>query len=280
VIKAFVAGWPVSHSLSPSLHGFWLRRYHIEGSYEAVPIEPERFQYFLKALPASGFAGGNVTIPHKEAAFAACDRLDAEARAIGAVNTVWHENGRVCGTCTDAYGFSANLDQHQPDWRGFGNALVMGAGGASRAIVHALLSAGSGKVSIVNRTFERARAVAEAFGTRVSPYPWDMISRLLPGADLIVNTTPLGMEGHEADEFDILPAKDNAMVTDIVYVPLETPLLRAARMRGLKTVDGIGMLLHQAVPGFEKWFGVRPEVDQDLRLHLLSVLSARAARGT
>jgi shikimate dehydrogenase len=278
VIKAFVAGWPVSHSLSPSLHGFWLKRYGIDGSYEAVPVEPVRFDSFLKALPSSGFAGGNVTIPHKEAAFAACDRLDAEAGAIGAVNTVWLEGGNVCGSCTDAYGFSANLDQHQQGWRGFGHALVMGAGGAARAIVHALLTAGSGRVSVVNRTFERASAISDAFGSRVSPHPWDRIAGLLPDVDLIVNTTPLGMEGHEAQMIDLLPAKETALVTDIVYVPLETPLLRTARLRDLKTVDGLGMLLHQAVPGFEKWFRVRPEVDEDLRLHLLSVLAARAAR--
>jgi shikimate dehydrogenase len=278
VIKAFVAGWPVSHSLSPALHGFWLKRYRIEGSYDAVPIEPARFESFLKALPSSGFAGGNVTIPHKETAFAACDRLDAEARAIGAVNTVWLDGTKVCGSCTDAYGFSANLDQHQPDWRGYDHALVMGAGGASRAIVHALLAAGGGRVSVVNRTFERARAIAEAFGARVSPFPWEVIARLLPDADLIVNTTPLGMDGHQAETIDLLPAKEYAVVTDIVYVPLETPLLRSARIRGLKTVDGLGMLLHQAVPGFEKWFSIRPAVDDDLRLHLLSILEARAAK--
>jgi shikimate dehydrogenase len=156
--------------------------------------------------------------------------------------------------------------------------MVMGACGASRAIVHALLSAGSGRVSVVNRTFERAKAIAEAFGARVSPYHWDRISTLLPDVDLIVNTTPLGMEGHGFENVDLLPAKENVLVTDIVYVPLETPLIRSARMRGLKTVDGLGMLLHQAVPGFEKWFGVRPEVDDDLRLHLLSVLAARAAQ--
>lgn len=278
MIRAFVAGWPVSHSLSPSLHGFWLKQHGIEGSYEALAVEPMRFEAFLRELPASGFVGGNVTIPHKEAAFAGCGLLDSEARAIGAVNTLWLENGLLCGTCTDAYGFSANLDQYQPTWRYFRQALVLGAGGAARAIVHALLSAGDGEVVIVNRTPERAQSLAETFGKRVMARNWDSIARSISQADLIVNTTSIGMAGHEDASIDLSPAKETALLTDIVYVPLETPLLRLARKRGLRTVDGLGMLLHQAVPGFEKWFGIRPVVDDSLRNHLLSVLVARETR--
>jgi shikimate dehydrogenase len=278
MIRAFVAGWPVSHSLSPALHGFWIQKYAIEGSYEAVAVEPARFEAFLKQLAASGYAGGNVTLPHKEAAFAACDQLDAEAQAIGAVNTLWLENGQICGSCTDAYGFSANLDQYEPAWRDFGQALVIGAGGAARAIVHALLSAGDGEVTIINRTHERAQSLAGTFGKRVIARNWDSISRSISQADLIVNTTSLGMAGQEDGTIDLSPAKEKALFTDIVYVPLETPLLNSARMRGLRTVDGLGMLLHQAVPGFEKWFGIRPVVDDRLRNHLLSVLAAREAR--
>jgi shikimate dehydrogenase len=275
MIRAFVAGWPVSHSLSPSLHGFWLNQHGIEGSYEALAVEPERFEAFLRELPASGFAGGNVTIPHKEAAFAGCGLLDAEAKVIGAVNTLWLENGQLCGTCTDAYGFSANLDQYQPTWRDFRQALVLGAGGAARAIVHALLSGGDGEVVIVNRTHERAQSLAGTFGKRAIARNWDSIARSISQADLIVNTTSIGMAGQKGGTIDLSPAKETALVTDIVYVPLETSLLRSARMRGLRTVDGLGMLLHQAVPGFEKWFGIKPVVDDRLRNHLLSVLAAR-----
>jgi shikimate dehydrogenase len=278
MIRAFVAGWPVSHSLSPSLHGFWLKQHGIEGSYEALAVEPASFEAFLLELPASGYAGGNVTIPHKEAAFAGCDLLDSEARAIGAVNTIWLENGQLCGTCTDAYGFSANLDQYQPTWREYSKALVLGAGGAARAIVHALLSAGDGEVTIVNRTHERAQSLAGTFGRRVIARNSDSIAGSISHADLIVNTTSIGMAGHEGGWIDLSPAKETALFTDIVYVPLETPLLRSARKLGLRTVDGLGMLLHQAVPGFEKWFGIRPIVDDGLRNHLLSVLAARETR--
>jgi shikimate dehydrogenase len=276
LIKAFVTGWPVSHSLSPALHGFWLNRHGIDGSYEALPVKPEEFPGFLKGLPLSGFAGGNVTIPHKEAAFALCDVLDEAARAIGAVNTLWLEGGKVHGGCTDGYGFSANLDQHEPRWRKSGSALVIGAGGASRAIVHAVLSAGFEEVTVANRTLARAQALAESFGPKVRACGWDGIPDAMERAGLIVNTTSLGMAGKDAGTVDLAPARPDAIVTDIVYVPLETPFLRQARERGLAVVDGLGMLLHQAVPGFERWFGLRPHVDGELRAHLLSILAERS----
>ncbi len=274
--RAFVTGWPVSHSLSPALHGFWLRRHGIDGSYEALPVSPQDFPHFLKNLPQSVFAGGNVTIPHKETAFALCDVLDAHAKAIGAVNTLWHEGGKVHGGCTDSYGFAANLDQQMPGWRDCGSALVLGAGGAARAVVHALLSAGLTDVVIANRTLARAAALAESFGPLVKPCGWDGMAGPMANAGLIVNTTSLGMAGKEEGHVDLGPARSDAFVTDIVYVPLETPLLRQARERGLSTVDGLGMLLHQAVPGFERWFGLRPQVDDALRNHLLEILAARA----
>jgi shikimate dehydrogenase len=275
LIKAFITGWPVSHSLSPALHGFWLRRHGIDGSYEHMPVKPEGFAAFLKDLPASGYAGGNVTIPHKEIAFALCDVLDGEAKAIGAVNTLWIEAGKVHGSCTDGYGFSANLDQNCPDWRKAKSALVIGAGGASRAIVHALLSAGIAQITVANRTLARAQALIAHFDGDLRACGWEGIPAALGEAGLIVNATSLGMKGHEAGMIDLAPARPDAIVTDIVYVPLETPFLRNARERGLATVDGLGMLLHQAVPGFERWFGVRPQVDTALRQHLLEVLAAR-----
>jgi shikimate dehydrogenase len=277
LIKAFVTGWPVSHSLSPALHGFWLKRHGIAGSYEALPVSPEDFRTFLHDLPASGFVGGNVTIPHKEAAFAGCDVLDGEARAIGAVNTLWVEAGKVHGSCTDGYGFSANLDQYCPQWRDAKTALVIGAGGAARAVVHALLSGGIERVIVANRTRERAQALIANFQGNLQACGWQDIPDALPDAGLVVNTTSLGMKGHGGDEawIDLAQARDDAIVTDIVYVPLETPFLRSARRRDLVTVDGLGMLLHQAVPGFERWFGVRPRVDAALREHMLAVLAAR-----
>jgi shikimate dehydrogenase len=276
LIKAFVTGWPVSHSLSPALHGFWLKRHGIAGSYEAVAVSPDDFLDFLRNLPGSGFAGGNVTIPHKEAAFALCDRLDGDAKAVGAVNTLWLEDGLVCGGCTDGYGFAANLDQQNPAWRKCGSALVLGAGGAARAVVHALVTAGVREITVANRTLSRAEALAQSFGHTVEPCPLDAIAGALAKAGLIVNTTSLGMAGKDDGKVDLAPARQDAIVTDIVYVPLETPLLRQARERGLATVDGLGMLLHQAVPGFERWFGLRPAVDGELRAHLLEILAARA----
>ena len=265
--RAFVTGWPVAHSRSPMIHGTWLAELGLPGSYEAVAVEPQDFAAFLGGLRAQGFVGGNVTIPHKEAAFALVDRRDAAAEAIGAVNTLWFEGGTLVGGNTDAYGFSTNLDERLDGWRSAGRALVLGAGGAARAVVHALLSAGIPDIRVVNRTRERAEALAADFGPKVQGFGSQAEAGELRLADLVVNTRPGGKAGRR--DLDALPdlshVKQDALATDIVYVPLETPFLQAAKARGLSTADGLGMLLHQAVPGFERWFGVKPTVGSSLR---------------
>ncbi|MFD2239175.1 shikimate dehydrogenase [Aureimonas populi] len=268
--RAFVTGWPVRHSRSPAIHRFWLDTMGLAGSYEALAVSPQDFPAFLAGLSAAGLAGGNVTIPHKEAAFASVEKRDADARAIGAVNTLWFEAGRLVGGNTDSYGFSANLDERLPGWRNAGEAVVLGAGGAARAVVHALAAAGVGRVRIVNRTLSRAREVAGAFGPAVTAHGVEEEAALLSACDLLVNTRPsaeAGGSGKGVVDLDALP--DHALVTDIVYVPLETPILASARARGLRAADGLGMLLHQAAPGFERWFGRRPVVDEALRAHIL-----------
>jgi len=274
--KAFVCGHPIAHSRSPKIHGFWLRQYGIDGSYDAIDVEPEVFDDFLARLAANGLVGGNVTIPHKEAAFRLVQRRAAAAEAIGAVNTLWFENGHLWGDNTDAYGFAANLDEYAPDWDKAETALVLGAGGAARAVVHALKMRGFKHIRIVNRTAERALALADAFGEGVSGHPLAASGEFLPDTGLLVNTTSLGMQGSGELPVDPSALPAHAIVTDIVYVPLETPLLAAARARGLKTVDGLGMLLHQAVPGFERWFGVRPEVTRELRELIVADLGVAA----
>ncbi|RCS22345.1 shikimate dehydrogenase [Phyllobacterium salinisoli] len=270
--RAFVTGFPIRHSRSPLIHGFWLKAYGLEGSYEAIETAPEAFPAFLFSLRDKFYAGGNVTIPHKETAFALCERHDSAAEAIGAVNTLWFEHDRLHGGNTDAYGFAANLDEYAKDWDDTDTALVLGAGGASRAIVHALKSRGIGHIHIANRTLARARDVADHFGSGVSAHDWSEAQNFVAASGVIINTTPLGMEGHGGRELalDLSKADPETIVTDIVYVPLETPFLRLAGDAGLKTVDGLGMLLHQAVPGFEHWFGVRPNVTQELRAHILA----------
>lgn len=278
--KAFVTGFPIKHSRSPLIHGFWLKEYGIEGSYEAIEVKPENFAEFALSLQKNGFAGGNVTIPHKEMAFAAVESRDSAALAIGAVNTFWFENGKLCGGNTDAYGFSANLDALAPGWDNADVALVLGAGGAGRAIVHALQTRGFSRIAIVNRTLSRAEELASHFGQAVSAYRWDAAQALVKDAGLIVNTTSLGMSGHgDAEDFplDLSEAQKSAVATDIVYIPLKTPFLAKAEAAGLKTVDGLGMLLHQAVPGFERWFGKRPEVTDALREHILDDMKKAGA---
>ena len=263
--KAFVTGHPIAHSRSPKIHGYWLAQYGIDGSYEAIDVAPDNFASFLKALGDNGFRGGNVTIPHKEAAFAGVARRDHAAAAIGAVNTLWFEDGVLWGGNTDGYGFAANLDQYAPGWAANGPAVVLGAGGASRAVIHALKERAVKDIRIVNRTLARAEELGRHFGAGISAHGADALGELLGDAGLLVNTTSLGMHGNETLAADPSALPDHAIVTDIVYVPLETPLLAAARARGLKTVDGLGMLLHQAVPGFERWFGRKPEVTPELR---------------
>lgn len=275
--KAFVTGHPVLHSRSPKIHGFWLQQYGINGSYEAIDVAPDRFAEFLHKLGVQGFHGGNVTIPHKEAAFAQVQRRDHAADEIGAVNTLWFEDGVLCGGNTDAEGFAANLDDHVSGWAKNGPAVVLGAGGASRAIIHALKSRGINDIRIVNRTVARAKELKDRFGMGVSAHGLEATGELLHDAGLLVNTTALGMHGDEDLVADPALLPVHAIVTDIVYVPLETPLLAAARQRGMKTVDGLGMLLHQAVPGFERWFGTRPRVTPELRAFIVTDLGRPGA---
>jgi shikimate dehydrogenase len=264
MLRAFVCGHPVAHSRSPLIHGHWLKTHGIAGIYEKIDVPPAEFSAFAASLAARGFAGGNVTIPNKEAAFALVSRRDGAAEAIGAVNTLWFEGGALVGGNTDAYGFSANLDERLHGWRDAGTATVLGAGGAARAVVHALADAGIGRIAVVNRTAARAESLAAAF-PRAEAHGWDRLDGLLASTDLLVNTTSLGMDGEAGAGLDMALLPDSALVTDIVYVPLETPLLAQASRRGLRTADGLGMLLHQAVPGFERWFGTRPQVTGELR---------------
>ncbi|KQT52580.1 MULTISPECIES: shikimate dehydrogenase [unclassified Aureimonas] len=270
--RAFVTGWPVWHSRSPLIHGTWLRELRLAGSYQRLGIPPEEIGEFLEGFLAGPFVGGNVTIPHKEAVFRALDRRDAAAEAIGAVNTLWREGGTLVGGNTDAYGFSANLDERLSGWADATEALVLGAGGAARAVVHALLERGVTRVAILNRTSDRAIALAESFGARASGHGEEERETLLARTDLLVNTVPIppvdpemARFGYEPPLPDLSALPDHALVTDIVYVPIETPVLRAARARDLRAADGLGMLLHQAAPGFERWFGRRPEVTPALR---------------
>jgi shikimate dehydrogenase len=269
---ACVVGWPVTHSRSPVIHRFWLKEFGIDGDYVIHPVEPGKAEAFFRDFATSGFVGCNVTLPHKEAAFASVAEMGPAARTIGAVNTIWLENGRTIGANTDATGFLASLDQDAPLWdRGHREAVVLGAGGAARAVVWALADRGFGVVHVVNRTVDRAEAF-QAFGKAVRPAGWDALPGLLRSADVLVNTTTLGMRGQPDLNIDLSPMKSSALVTDIVYVPLITPLITAARARGLHTVDGLGMLLHQAVPGFQKWFGRRPTVTPALRAAVLATM--------
>ncbi|AZV18914.1 shikimate dehydrogenase [Mesorhizobium sp. M7A.F.Ce.TU.012.03.2.1] len=270
--KAFVSGHPVKHSRSPKIHGHWLAKHGIDGSYQAIDVAPQDFAEFVNTLQANNYRGGNITIPHKEAAFALAERRDQAAQEIGAVNTLWFEDGVLWAGNTDGHGFAANLDDHAPGWASKGSAVVLGAGGASRAVIHALKERGVADIRIVNRTLARAIELRDRFGAGVSAHGMAATDELLSDAGLLVNTTALGMHGNEGLSADPARLPDHAIVTDIVYVPLETPLLAAARGRNLKAVDGLGMLLHQAVPGFERWFGVRPRVTAELRALIVADL--------
>lgn len=272
---ACVVGWPVAHSRSPAIHRFWLHQFGIDGDYVPIAVEPERVAAFFKDFTTSGYVGGNVTVPHKEAAFVAVDELDAAASAIGAVNTLWIYGGKLVGENTDSLGFLANLDEGAQSWdKNPGAAVVLGAGGAARAVLYALMERGFAPIHLLNRTLERAEALAERFGRAIRPAGLEQAEQLLGEAKILVNTTTLGMKGSESIAFDLGRLPDDAVVTDLVYVPLETPLLAAARARGLRTVDGFGMLLHQAAPGFERWFGKRPTVSPALRAAILRTFEA------
>ncbi len=271
--KAFVTGHPIAHSRSPKIHGYWLKTYGIDGSYRAIDVAPADFLEFLRTLQANGLEGGNVTIPHKEVAFARVERRDEAAEMIGAVNMLWLEDGVLWGGNSDWIGFAGNLDEHAPGWDKNGPAVVLGAGGAARAVIHALQVRGVRDIRIVNRTLARAQELADRFGAGVTAH--GAVGDLLADAGLLVNTTSLGMHGDATLAADPAGLPGHAIVSDIVYVPLETPLLAAARARNLKTVDGLGMLLHQAVPGFERWFGKRPEVTPELRAMIVADIVAK-----
>ena len=264
-VVAGVAGWPVAHSRSPRLHGHWLQRYGIDGLYAPFAIAPDDFGRAVRGLAAAGLAGLNVTLPHKEAAFALSGRADETARRLGAVNTlIFGPDGTIEGRNTDAFGFAENL-KNGGLADGGGTAVVLGAGGAARAVVLALQSLGYGPIRVSNRTAERADALAATLGPGVEAVAWAERAAALAGAALLVNATSLGMTGQPALDLSLADLPAGAAVTDIVYTPLETPLLGAARSRGCRTVDGLGMLLHQGRPGFHAWFGVDPAVDADLR---------------
>lgn len=269
---AGVMGWPVDHSRSPRLHGYWLELHGIDGAYLPLSVRPEHAREALRALPKLGFRGCNVTVPHKEAAAAEVDILEPFARRTGAVNTVIvREDGKLEGRNTDGFGFLENLRQGAPGWRaGRGAAVVLGAGGAARAVVAALLDDGAPEVRIVNRTLDRAARLAEEIGGAISAFRWDEAGAALEGAALLANTTTLGLAGQPPLDLDLGALPPAALVTDAVYAPLETDLLARARARGNEVVDGIGWLLHQARPGFAAWYGVEPEVTPALRAHVLA----------
>jgi shikimate dehydrogenase len=277
--RACVIGWPISHSLSPVIHGFWLKQHRLEGEYIKAAVAPEEFKEFLTSLSTRGFCGANITVPHKIEAYRLCELRDGAAEAIGAVNTVWLEAGRLCGSNTDTYGFAANLDCETPNWDRGGPAIVIGAGGAARAIVFTLLQRGFEDIRIVNRSKGRAEELAASFPPSRA-FGFEALDRALGGARLLVNCSTLGMAGAPPLQIDLAVVAANATVCDIVYHPLETGLLRQARERGLAAVDGLGMLLHQAVPAFEKWFGVRPEVTPGLRLAVLEAIAEREKSST
>lgn len=272
---AGIMGWPIAHSRSPALHGFWLDEHRIDGAYVPLAVAPERLEQALRALPALGFRGCNLTIPHKEAALKAMDRVEPFARQIGAMNTVVvAADGSLEGSNTDVFGFRENLREQAPDWQpAAGPAVVLGAGGSARAVLAALSTVGVGEIRLVNRTRERAEMLAHELAgpaERITVHPWSSRAAALDGAGLLVNTTSLGMEGSPPLDIDLAALPRGAVVVDIVYVPLETGLLATARRRGHTVVDGLGMLLHQGRPGFAAWFGADPQVTPALRQAMLA----------
>lgn len=277
--RAGIIGWPIEHSRSPLIHGTWLKRYGIDGSYERFAVKPEDVRSFLSDLSGKGLVGCNVTIPHKQAALAAADVVHDSARAIGAANTLWLEGGKLHADNTDSYGFMTYLRAEVPSWpRMRGPVLILGAGGAARAIIHGFIEARVEEILIANRTLARAEELAKAFagrGSKLSAIGWETRQAAAVDAGVIVNTTSLGMKGEGDLGISFDRVGPMTVVADIVYVPLVTPFLAAARAAGLVTVDGLGMLLHQAVPGFHRWFGVRPEVTSDLYELILADIEGR-----
>jgi shikimate dehydrogenase len=265
VKAACVIGWPVEHSRSPLIHGYWIKKYKLNADYRREAVSPENFEEFVGTLAKRGYVGANVTIPNKEAA-RALSKADVRAEKVGAANTLWLDGTTLRSTNTDVEGFINNLDASAAGWnRGLDTVVVLGAGGTARAVVYGLGERGAKRIHVVNRTIDRAVALREEFGKQVNPVRWEELGGLLSSASLLVNTTSLGMTGKPPLTVNLAKLPPSAVVADVVYAPLVTPLLAAARARGLRTVDGLGMLLHQAVRGFELWFGVRPEVTPDLR---------------
>lgn len=272
--RACVIGWPVEHSRSPAIHRYWLELYGIDGAYEKEAVRPEEFASFLGSLSDRGYAGANVTLPHKTEALRLATKADESARAIGAANTLWLDGtGRLNASNTDAYGFMTNLNQEAPHWnKGRAPVMVLGAGGAARAILYGLIAQGASRILLANRTRDRAEVLAGTFGPAVSVVDWDARNQALAGCGLLVNATSLGMSGKGPLDIEVEALPEDAVVADIVYSPLETPLLATARARRRQAVDGLGMLLYQAVPGFERWFGVRPQVTKELKAHVAATL--------
>jgi shikimate dehydrogenase len=259
-----IIGWPAGHSRSPLIHNYWIKQHNLNAEYRREAVPPEKFADFVRAMRAHGYVGANVTVPHKEAALKLSEP-DDRARAVGAAQTLWYDGDTLRSTNTDVEGFLANLDQAAPGWdRGLESAVVLGAGGGARAVVFALIAREVQRITVINRTPARAQALQKQFGARVLAARWDETAALLGGAGLLVNTTTLGMVGQPPLDIE-LRGPASLVVADLVYDPLVTGLLAAARARGLRTADGLGMLLHQAVRGFERWFGVRPTVTTDLR---------------
>jgi shikimate dehydrogenase len=274
VKRACVIGWPVEHSRSPAIHRYWLELYGIDGAYEKEAVRPEEFASFLGSLSDRGYAGANVTLPHKTEALRLATKADESARTIGAANTLWLDGaGRLNASNTDAYGFMTNLNQEAPHWnKGRAPVMVLGAGGAARAILYGLIAQGASRILLANRTRDRADVLAGTFGPAVSVVDWDARNQALAGCGLLVNATSLGMSGKDPLDIEVEALPEDAVVADIVYSPLETPLLATARARRRQAVDGLGMLLYQAVPGFERWFGVRPQVTKELKAHVAATL--------
>ena len=259
-----VIAWPAGHSRSPLIHNYWINQHKLDAEYRREAVPPDKFAAFVGNLRSNGYIGANITVPHKEAALALSEP-DDRARAVGAANTLWYDDDTLRSTNTDVEGFLANLDVAAPGWdRGLESAVVLGAGGGARAVVFALLQREVGRVYVINRTRDRAQALKKKFGASVHLAGWNETTGLLGGAGILVNTTTLGMVGQPPLEINLrCPA--SLVVADLVYAPLETGLLASARARGQRTADGLGMLLHQAVRGFQLWFGVRPEVTPELR---------------
>ncbi len=272
-INAGVIGWPIKQSRSPLIHGHWLQSHKIDGSYEKIAVDPERLESFIKTLKQNNLSGLNVTVPHKEMVFKFADEVTNEAKAIGAANTLWFENDKLIAGNTDAYGFITHLKQSAPSWKKNKPAMVLGAGGAARAILYALLNEGVPEIKLTNRTKNRAENLAKEFGPKIKVIEWIEKENHLDDCGLLVNSTSLGMTGSTPLEMNISSLPKTAICYDIVYAPLETQMLKDAKSLSLGTVDGLGMLLHQAVPGFEKWFGVRPVVTNELRQIILDDLA-------